>query len=242
MVCSKTRLRDYLVPVNFHLSKVDELPRPERLPGLWVSLESRNSSGQWLSYATQGLFVLLEDWRFLVVSENLPTHIHDLAEGRVCSDRPDYRIHRVGLLILERLPQTFQRVLHLDVVTRLSDLCDPLDLAPLSLLIDPQSLDRFLLLDLVPVDTYDDPVSFLQLLLVTVGRFGDLALKETRLDSVQQSPSTFYLVKVLESLLLHLIREPLDVVGSAERVNGVRHARLLGYDLLCPQRDRRCLF
>src|SRR5207247_7407438 len=189
-----------------------------------------------------GSLALLEDWMFLVVSENLPTHVHDLAEGRVCPDRLDDGIHRVGLLILERLPQTLQRVLHLDVVTRLSDLCDPLDLAPLSLLIDPQSLDRFLLLDLVPVDTYDDPVSFLQLLLVTVGRFGDLALNETRLDSVQQSPTTFYLVKLLESLLLHLIREPLDVVGSAEWVDAVRHARLLGYHLLCPQRDRRCLF
>src|SRR5437667_11448347 len=189
-----------------------------------------------------GSIALLEDWRFHVVSENLPTNVHDLAEGRVCPDRLDYRIHTVGLLILERLPQTLQRVLHLDIVTRLSDLYDPLDLAPLSLLVDLQRLDRLLLLDLVPVDTYDDPVSLLQLLLVTVGRFGYLALKETRLDSVQQPPSTFYLVKVLESLLLHLIREPLDVVGSAERVDGVRHARLLGYDLLCPQRDRRCLF
>src|SRR5439155_11671446 len=188
------------------------------------------------------LFVLLEDGRFLVVSEHFPADIHDLAEGRVCPDRLDDGIHRVGLLILERLPQTLQRVLHLDIVPRLSDLCDPLDLAPLSLLVNPQSLDRLLLLNLVPVDTYDDPVSLLQLLLVTVGRFGDLALKEGRLDTVQQSPSTFYLVKVLESLLLHLIREPLDVVGSADRLNDVRHARLLGYDLLCPQRDRRCLF
>src|SRR6059058_2655188 len=143
-----------------------------------------------------GSIALLEDWRFLVVSEHFPADVHDLAEGRVCPDRLDDGIHRVGLLIL----------------------------------------------DLVPVDTYDDPVSLLQLLLVTVGRFGNLALKETRLDSVQQPPSTFYLVKVLESLLLHLIREPLDVVGSAERVNSVRHARLLGYDLLCPQRDCRRLF
>src|SRR6266581_536976 len=189
-----------------------------------------------------GSIALLEDWRFLVISENLPTHVHDLAEGCVCSDRLDYRIHRVSPLVLERLPQTLQRVLHLDIVPRLSDLCDSLDLPPLSLLIDPQSLDRLLLLNLVPVDTHNYPVSPLQLLLVTVGRFGDLALKEARLDCVQQPPSTFYLVEVLESLLLHLIREPLDVVGSAERVDGVRHARLLGYDLLCPQRDRRCLF
>src|SRR6266566_4499567 len=241
MVCSKTRLRYYPVSVNLHFSKVDELPRPERLPGLRFSQEFGNPSGQW-SPAQRGSIALLEDGRFLVVPENLPTHVHDLAEGRVCSDRFDYGIHRVGLLVLEALPQALERVLHLDIVTRLSDLCDPLDLAPLGLLVDPQRLDRLLLLDLVPVDTYDDPVSLLQLLLVTVGRFSDLALKETSLDSVQQPPSTFYLVKVLESLLLHLIREPLDVVGSAERVDGVRHACLLGYDLLCPQRDRRRLF
>src|SRR5213083_1176883 len=189
-----------------------------------------------------GSLVLLEYWRFLVVSENLPTHVHDLAEGRVCANSLDDGIHRVRRLVLEALLQTLQRVLHLDIVPRSPDHRNPLDLAPLSLLVNPQSLDRLLLLDLVPVDTYDDPVSLLQLLLVTVGRFGDLALKETGLDSVQQPPSTFYLVKVLESLLLHLIREPLDVVGSAERVDGVRHARLLGYDLLCPQSDRRCLF
>src|SRR5207247_3003929 len=102
--------------------------------------------------------------------------------------------------------------------------------------------DALPIFDLVPVDTYDDPVSLLQLLLVTVGRFGDLALKETRLDSVQQPPSTFYLVKVLESLLLHLIREPFDIVGPAERINSVRPASLLSYDLLCPQRYRRSLF
>src|SRR5437773_10941455 len=188
-----------------------------------------------------GSLVLLEDWRFLVVSENLPTHVHDLAEGRVCPDRLDYRIHRVGLLVLERLPQTLQRILHLDIVPRPPDHRNPLDLAPLSLLVDPQSLDRLLLLDLVPVDTYDDPVSLLQLLLVTEGRFGNLALKETRLDSVQQPPSTFYLVKVLESPLLNLIREPFDIAGPAQRINSVRHASLLGYDLLCPQCYRRSL-
>src|SRR6266571_3822753 len=241
MVCSKTRLRYYPVSVNLHFSKVDELPRPERLPGLRFSQEFGNPSGQW-SPAQRGSIALLEDGRFLVVPENLPTHVHDLAEGRVCSDRFDYGIHRVGLLVLEALPQALERVLHLDIVTRLSDLCDPLDLAPLSLLIDPQSLDRLLLLNLVPVDTHNDPVSLLQLLLVTVGGVGDLALEESRLDSVQQPSGAFYLVKVLESLLLHLIREPFDIIGPAERINSVRHTRLLGYDLLCAQSDRRGLF
>src|SRR6266581_2899822 len=173
-----------------------------------------------------GSIALLEDWRFLVISENLPTHVHDLAEGCVCSDRLDYRIHRVSPLVLERLPQTLQRVLHLNIVPRLSDLCDSLDLPPLSLLIDPQSLDRLLLLNLVPVDTHNDTVSLLQFLLVTVGGVGDLALEKSRLDSVQQSPRAFYLVKVLERLLLHLIREPFDIVGPAERINSVRHASL----------------
>src|SRR5438552_11020027 len=88
-------------------------------------------------YAQRESLVLLEDWRFLVVSENLPTHVHDLAEGRVCPDRLDYRIHRVGLLVLERLPQILQRVLHLDIVPRPPDHRNPLDLAPLSLLVDP---------------------------------------------------------------------------------------------------------
>src|SRR6266581_5077721 len=225
MVCSKTRLRDYPVSVNLHFSKVDELPRPERRPGLRILLESWNSSGQ-CSPAQRGFIALLEDGRFFVASENLPTHIHDLAEGRVCPDCLDYGIHRVGLLVLERLPQTLERVLHLDIVTRLSDLCDPLDLAPLSLLIAPQSLDRLLLINLLPVDTHNDPVSLLQLLLVTVGGVGDLALEESRLDSVQQPSGAFYLVKVLERLLLHLIREPFDIVGPAERINSVRHASL----------------
>src|SRR6059036_3917050 len=164
-----------------------------------------------------GSIALLEDWRFLVVSENLPTHVHDLAEGRVCPDRLDDGIHRVGLLVLERLPQTLQRILHLDIVPRPPDHRNPLDLAPLSLLVDPQSLDRLLLLDLVPVDTYDDPVSLLQLLLVTVGRFGDLALKETRLDSVQQPPSTFYLIKFSKTFFPNRTLNHLNVEESAER-------------------------
>src|SRR5438552_5739138 len=44
--------------------------------------------------ATTEIYTLSLHDALPIFSENLPTHVHDLAEGCVCSDRLDYRIHR----------------------------------------------------------------------------------------------------------------------------------------------------
>src|SRR5438034_10919987 len=78
-----------------------------------------------------GSLVLLEYWRFLVVSENLPTHVHDLAEGRVFANSLDDGIHRVRRLLLEALLQTLQRVVHFDLHSLYLHPPNPLNLAAL---------------------------------------------------------------------------------------------------------------
>jgi len=42
--------------------------------------------------------------------------------------------------------------------------------------------------------------------------------------------------------MLHRRRQRLNEIASGQRINGVRHTRLVGDDLLCPQGDFDCLF
>src|SRR5256885_2710757 len=155
-----------------------------------------------------GWYCWLEDWRLLVVSEDLPTDIHDLSQCCVGSDRFDNGIHGISLLILERLAQLVQRFLNLCIVPRISDPDYSLDPSSLSLLVDFQGVNRLFLLDLILVHTDYDSLVPLQFLLVAVGRRCNLSLQESCLDPVQQSSHAFYLVKILERFFLHLISKP----------------------------------
>src|SRR5207245_9065618 len=94
-----------------------------------------------------------EDWRLLVVSEDLPTDIHDLAQRCVGSDRFDDGIHGISLRIVERLAQLVQRILNLCIVPYVPDSDYPLDLSPLTLFVDLPFLNRLFLIDLILVHT-----------------------------------------------------------------------------------------
>src|SRR5438876_6130416 len=189
-----------------------------------------------------GWYCWLEDWRLLVVSEDLPTDIHDLSQCCVGSDRFDDGVHGIGLLVLERLAQLVQCFLNLCIVPCVSDPDYPLDLSSLSLLVDLQGIDWLFLIDLILVHTNHDPLVPLKFLLVTVGCLCNLALQESSLDRVQQPSYTFDLVKILERFFLHLISKPFQVVRTAKRIDCVRDACLFRDDLLGSQCDGGCLF
>ena len=66
---------------------------------------------------------------------------------------------------------------------------------------------------------------------------GDLALREVVLDRLDHPAELVDAGEVGEGLALELVRERLDVVAAAERVDRVRDAGLVGDDLLGAQRD-----
>src|SRR5207302_362560 len=150
----------------------------------------------------------LEDWRLLVVSEDLPTNIHDLAQRSVGADRLDDGIHGISLLVLKRLTQLVQCFLNFCAVPRISYSDYPLDLSPLSLLVDLQGIDWLFLIDLILVHANHNSLVPLKFLLVAVSGLCNLSLQESGLDRVQQSSHAFYLVKILECFFLHLISKP----------------------------------
>src|SRR5206468_514469 len=87
----------------------------------------------------------------------------------------------------------------------------------------------------VLVDAHDDAGPLLHLALVPVRRVLDLALHER--DRGDRTPELVDLPDVGARRLLDLVRQPLEGERSAEGIDDVRHARLVGEDLLGPERD-----
>ena len=78
----------------------------------------------------------------------------------------------------------------------------------------------------------------LQLALLLVGRVGDLRLREAGLDRRDHAAHLVDLREVAPRRLLGPVGQRLDEIRSAERIDRVRHAGLLGDDLLLPQREQ----
>src|SRR5439155_15620379 len=98
--------------------------------------------------------------------------------------------------------------------------------------VDAEDLDRLLLLLLVPVDPDDDPLAALDLGLVAEARLGDLALLEVLLDRRDYAAELLDALEVVVGLPLELVRELLEVVRAAERIDRVHDARLVRDHLL----------
>ena len=112
-----------------------------------------------------------------------------------------------------------------------------LDLLLLERRVDAEELDRLLVLLLVAVDADDDPLAALDLGLVAEARLGDLALLEVLLDRRDHAAELLDPLEVVVRLPLELVRELLEVVRAAERVDRVHDARLVRDHLLRPQRE-----
>ena len=89
----------------------------------------------------------------------------------------------------------------------------------------------------VLVDADDDAPARVDLVLQLEGGVGDLALGEVLLDRGDHPAQLVDLGEVVVGLALELVGQRLDEVRAAERVDGVRHAGLVGDDLLGAQRD-----
>ena len=90
---------------------------------------------------------------------------------------------------------------------------------------------------LVAVDADDDALAALDLGLVAEARLGDLALLEVLLDRGDHAAELVDPLEVVVRLPLELVRELLEVVGAAERVDRVHDARLVRDHLLRAQRE-----
>ena len=89
----------------------------------------------------------------------------------------------------------------------------------------------------VGVDADDPAAAGVDLALQLEARVGDLALGEVLLDRLDHAAELVDAREVRVGAALELVGQRLDVVGAAERVDRVRHARLVGDDLLRAQRD-----
>src|SRR3989454_5640540 len=174
--------------------------------------------------------------RLLPLPERTPPHLDDLAQGPVRRHRLEHRIDRVLPLALIRPRDLVERSPHLRAVPRLLDLLQSLNLPPLRLEVDLQGLDRLLLLlDRVLVHPDDGILPRFRPLREPVRILSDLPLEVPRGYGLQDPARGLDSVEVLVGLLLHLLGQPLHVVGTPEGVDHARYARLLRDDLLRPQ-------
>ena len=106
---------------------------------------------------------------------------------------------------------------------------------------DQDGHGRLLRLVDVRVDADDPSLLGVELALEPVRRIGDLALRVALGDCLDHAAAAVDLVEVAPDRTLGLVRELLHEPRAAERIDRVRHARLLGDDLLLAQREQRSL-
>src|SRR5882672_12078250 len=182
-------------------------------------------------------FSTLEDRRLSVDAVRLAEDVADLAECRVGPDRVQHVRDEV-LAAHTRVPERLDRAGVGGGVAPRPHGLDPLDLAPLDLGIDLEHRDGDFLFRYEPVHPDDDPLLALDLPLELVGGVGDLLLGISALDRGDDPAHLVDAADVPERLLFHLARERLDEVRAAQRIRRGGDTRLVGEDLLGPERDR----
>src|SRR3990170_3988936 len=169
-------------------------------------------------------------------AEHLAQDVTDLAEGRAGPNGVEDEGHRV-LVSLACLPEAVQGAPVLLRVPRSPDATEPLERGPQGGLRDPEGLHLRLFVDEEVVHPDDGPLRVLDLPLIPVRGVRDLLLEEPLPDRGQDAAEVRDAIEGATRLGLELVREPFEVVRSAERVRRVRDAALMGEDLLGPQGD-----
>src|SRR5437762_2656835 len=67
---------------------------------------------------------------------------------------------------------------------------------------------------------------------ISVGRLGNFALEEAIQNTGQYTTQRVDTVQIVQSRLFRLVCQSLDKVGTAQRINGIDDATLIGDDLL----------
>src|SRR5215218_5798052 len=180
--------------------------------------------------------VWLEDGGLGVGAEDLLETGDDLALGGVYARAVEKVRHQVGVA-RGGLAQRGQGGLDRPGVAAGADGLHAADLLALEGRVDVVQLELALAALGEVVDADEDAVAAVVLLLEGVGGVGDLALREAALDGLGHAAELVDLREVLIGAGLELVRQRLDEVRAAERVDRVRRPRLVGDDLLGAQRD-----
>src|SRR5215471_16690379 len=180
-----------------------------------------------------------EDGGLAPGAPDLAQRVAHLAHRDVRARRLHDRLHEVAAVVGRVLLQPRDRGLRSRRVASPPHRLDTFDLLLLERRIDAEDLDRLLLLHLVAVHSDDDPLAALDLGLVAEARLGDLALHEVLLDRRDHAAELVDPLEVVVRLTLELVRELLEVVGAAERVDRVHDAGLVRDHLLRTQRESR---
>ena len=133
--------------------------------------------------------------------------------------------------------------MHAALIALGAHLRHPLALRPLGIRADLERRDAELRLvgdEFVHAD--DHATMLLDLPLLARRRLGDLALEPAGLESGTTPPTRLDLLEQRFGFALELVGERFDVVRAAERIDDVRHARLVGEHLLRAQRDLHRFF
>src|SRR6266540_1216917 len=176
--------------------------------------------------------------RFLPDAEDLAHHIADLAERRLGPHGVEDEGHRV-VVAFTRRAEAIQCAGVLLGVPKPADPAEPLELASERRFGDAQRLDLGLLVDGEIIDADDRALLVLDFPLVAVGGVRNLLLEEPFADRRDHAAEAGDAVEVAVRVLLELVRERLEEIRTAERIDGVRDAALVREDLLRPQGDPR---
>src|SRR5207249_10771641 len=121
-----------------------------------------------------------------IVTEDGAEDVHDLTKGRVGLDSFDDRRHGV-FGPLGDTAQILQGPLHGCVVTFATETIEAFKMRPLTLLINVERWDFDILIHDEVVDTDDGAFVLVDLLLVAVGRLGNLTLEEAIQNTSQHT-------------------------------------------------------
>src|ERR1019366_425330 len=175
--------------------------------------------------------------RRLVLAEHAPQRATDLTERGLGTHRVEDAWHE-RLVGRRRLFDGSDRALHGCAITPGAVPREPLRLRGHRSLVGPEEQRRAAFLGLgVPVDTDDDLVADRDRALGPVRLVLDVLLHPAGFDAGHRAAKGVDLVKELQGFTFELVGQPLDVIRPTQRVDGVRHPRLLGDDLLGAHRD-----
>ena len=139
------------------------------------------------------------------------------------------------------MAQILQGPLHGCIVTLATDSIEAFKMRSLTHLINVKRWDFDILFHNEVVDADDGAFVLVDLLLITVGRLGNFALEEAIHDTGQHTTQRVDTVQIVQGRLFRIVCQSLDKVGTAQRINGIDDATLIGDDLLSAQSDQDCL-
>src|SRR6266480_1315040 len=160
--------------------------------------------------------------------------VADLAERRLRPDRVEEERHRI-VVRFARLPEAVERGGVLLRVPRPADLVETGRLGLERRLRNSKDLELRLFVHDEVIDADDHPLAVLDLPLIPVRGIRNLLLEEPFPDRRDDAAEPLDPVEISVGLFLEFVRQGLEEIRAAERIDRVRDAALVGQDLLRPE-------